>query len=77
VLNSQVAQSSVVLQTQRRNRFFAPVFFIVMGAAFMLYASDGRSVLNLGTVLGGGFIVFGIVLAILGQRYARDLDRKA
>lgn len=77
VLNSQVAQSSVVLQTQRRNRFFAPAFFIIMGAAFMLYASDGRAALNLGTVLGGGFIAFGIVLGVLGQRYARDLDRKA
>ncbi len=48
-----------------------------MGTAFMLYDSDGRSTLNLGTVLGGGFIVFGVVLAVLGQRYARELERKA
>jgi len=27
--------------------------------------------------MGGGFIVFGIVLAMLGQRYAKELDRKA
>jgi hypothetical protein len=77
LLHSQVAQSSVVLQTQRRNRFFAPFFFIVVGAAFMAYASGGESFLNLGTVLGGSFIAFGIVLAVLGQRYAKELDRRA
>jgi len=31
--------------------------------------------LNYGTVMGGGFIVFGIVLAVIQQRYARELDR--
>jgi hypothetical protein len=77
VLNSQVMQSSVVLQTQRRNRFFAPAFFIVMGIVFMLFASDGSFGMNLGTVMGSGFIAFGIILAILGQRYAKELNQKA
>jgi hypothetical protein len=75
-LHSQVAQNSVVLRTQRRNRFFAPAMFMVMGAALMIYASDGRSLLNLGTVMGGSFVLFGIVLLFLVQRYAKELDRK-
>jgi hypothetical protein len=77
VLNSQVAQNSVVLQTQRRNRFFAPALFVSMGLALAIYASDGRSVLNLGTVMGGAFICFGIILAVINQRYAKELERKA
>jgi len=76
-LHSQVAQNSVVLRAQRRNGFFAPAMFIVMGIAFMIYASDGRSLLNIGTVMGGSFVLFGIVLLFLMQRYARELDRKA
>jgi hypothetical protein len=76
-LHAQVAQGAVVINTQKRNRFFLPAFFIVMGAAFMLFASDGKSVLNFGTVAGGGFIAFGVVLIILVQRYARDLEYKA
>jgi len=77
LLHSQVAQSAVILRTQRRNRFLGPVFFIAMGVAFAIYAGDGNLALNLGTVVGGGFIVFGLILAVLGQRYAKELDRKA
>jgi membrane protein implicated in regulation of membrane protease activity len=72
-----VAQSAVILRTQRRNRFLGPVFFIAMGVAFAIYAGKGDLALNLGTVVGGGFIVFGLILAVLGQRYAKELDRKA
>ena len=48
-----------------------------MGVAFAIYAGNGNLALNLGTVVGGGFIVFGLILAVLGQRYAKELDRKA
>jgi hypothetical protein len=48
-----------------------------MGAAFVVYASEGRPLLNLGTVMGGFFIVFGVVLALLVQRHVRELDRSA
>jgi hypothetical protein len=47
-----------------------------LGAAFVIYGSGGNSALNLGTVMGGGFIVFGSVLAVLSQRYARELNRR-
>jgi hypothetical protein len=76
-LNLQVANSTTVFQTHRRNRFVGPLFLIAMGAAFMVYAGDGPSLLNIGTVMGGGFIVFGVGLAILNQRYARELQSKA
>jgi hypothetical protein len=77
VLNAQLAQSNTVFQTQRRNRFVAPAFMAIMGAAFIAYAGDGTTSLNLGTVMGGGFILFGIVLAIINQRYAKELQQKA
>lgn len=76
LLNTQVMQSSVVLRTQGRNRFFAPAFFIVMGIVFMLFASNGSFGINLGTVMGSGFVVFGIILAVLGQRYANELNQR-
>jgi membrane protein implicated in regulation of membrane protease activity len=68
-------QSGVLLRAQRRNRFFAPALFLVMGIAIMLFAGGGGSAWNYGTVMGGGFIVFGLVLAVIQQRYARELDR--
>jgi hypothetical protein len=77
VLHAQLAQSAVVIDTQKRNRFFLPAFFIVMGVAFILFASDARSVLNFGTVAGGGFVAFGVVLIILVQRYAKELEHKS
>lgn len=70
-------QSSVVLQTQRRNRFFGPAFFIAAGIVFMVFASDGRFGMNLGTVMGSAFIAFGVILAVLGQRYAKELNQKS
>jgi len=73
-LHSQSMQSGVLLRAQRRNRFLAPALFLVMGVAIILFAGGG-SVLNYGTVMGGGFVLFGIVLAVLQQRYARELDR--
>ena len=76
-LNSQVAQSAVVLSTQKRNRYFLPAFFMVMGVGFLLFESDGGWELNLGTAMGAGFVFFGIILAALGHRYARELDEKA
>jgi hypothetical protein len=76
-LNAQVAQSAVVLKTQSRNRFFLPAFLIVMGAALVVFASNGKPGLNLGTLMGGTFIAFGLVLIVLVQRYARELERKA
>jgi membrane protein implicated in regulation of membrane protease activity len=75
MLHSQSMQSGVLLRAQRRNRFFAPALFLVMGIAIMLFAGGGSSAFNYGTVMGGGFIVFGIVLAVIQQRYARELDR--
>ena len=76
-LNAQVAQSAVVFSTQRRNRFFGPAFFVAMGVGFILFASDGKWGLNLGTVMGGGFVLFGIILGGLGHRYAKELADKA
>lgn len=77
VLNSQIARSEVVLRTQKRNRFFGPALFICMGVALTIFARDDDSLFNLGTVMGSGFVVFGIALAVLGHRYARDLDSDA
>jgi len=77
VINAQIAQSRTVFQTQRRSRFVAPAFFISMGVAFFLYAGTGKPGLNLGTVMGGGFVLFGSVLAIINQRYAKDLQKSA
>lgn len=74
-LHSQSAQSVVLLRAQRRNRFFAPALFILMGLGLMIFLGTGGSPLNFGTVMGGGFLVFGIVLAAIQQRYARELDR--
>jgi membrane protein implicated in regulation of membrane protease activity len=68
-------QSGVLLRAQRRNRFFAPALFLVMGIAIVLVAGGGGSPFNYGNVMGGGFILFGIVLAVIQQRYARELDR--
>lgn len=76
-LNAQVMQSATVFQTQRRNWFVAPLFFVAAGIAFVAYTANGRSILNLGTVMGGGFILFGVVLAVLNGRYARELQKKA
>ena len=75
LLHSQVAQGSIALRTQRRNRFFGPIFFLVIGAALLIWGSDGSTALNLGTVMGGAFIVFGGILAAMSQRYAKELDR--
>jgi hypothetical protein len=67
----------VLLRAQRRNRFFAPAVLLVMGTAIIFFAGGGRSALNYGTVMGGGFILIGIILAVLQQRYARELDRSS
>lgn len=75
-LHRQLQQTDTVLRSQTRNRFFLPAFVMVMGAAFMIFASDGRTLLNFGTVVGGGFVLFGLVLLVIVQRYARDLARK-
>lgn len=77
VLNTQLSQSQLLLGTQRRSRYFLPALFLVMGTAFMIFAKDDNSVLNLGTVMGSGFIVFGIIFAALNHRYAKELDKKA
>ena len=74
-LHSQSMQSGVLLRAQRKNRFFAPALFLVMGIAIVLFAGGGGSPFNYGNVMGGGFILFGIVLAVIQQRYARELDR--
>ncbi|GKS83899.1 hypothetical protein AVMA1855_07125 [Acidovorax sp. SUPP1855] len=77
-LDSQVAQSSVVLAAQRRNRFLAPLFFIFAGALFIAFSGSGKgSWFSFGHAFGLGFIVFGIVLGIASHRYARELERKA
>ena len=76
-LHTQSMQSGVLLRAQRRNRFFAPAVLLVMGTAIILFAGGGRSALNYGTVMGGGVILFGIILAVLQQRYARELDRSS
>jgi multisubunit Na+/H+ antiporter MnhB subunit len=76
-LHTQSMQSGVLLRAQRRNRFLAPALFIVMGIAIVLFAGGGGAPFNYGTVMGGGFILFGIVLAVLQQRYARELDRSS
>jgi membrane protein implicated in regulation of membrane protease activity len=77
VLHAQLAQAAVSISAQKRNRFFLPTFCIVMGAAFIFFASDGGLVLNIGTVAGAALVVFGLVLIVLAQRYARDLERNA
>jgi hypothetical protein len=77
VLHAQLVQGAVAISAQKRNRFFLPAFCIVMGAAFIFFASDGRLVLNIGTVAGGALVAFGVVLIVLAQRYARDLERNA
>jgi hypothetical protein len=74
-LHTQSMQSGVLLRAQRRNRFFLPALLLVMGIAIVLFAGGGRSAWNYGTVMGGGLILFGIVLAAIQQRYARELDR--
>lgn len=77
-LDSQVAQSGVVLAAQRRNRFLAPMFFIIAGALFIAFAGSATGQwFGYGQAFGLGFIVFGIVLGIASHRYARDLERKA
>jgi len=48
---------------------------LVIGAALLIWGSDGSTALNLGTVMGGAFIVFGGILAAMSQRYAKELDR--
>lgn len=75
LLHAQLVRSSVALQTQRKNRFLVPAFFIVMGLVFMLLAGDEGFGVNLGTVMGSGFITFGIIVALIGQRYAKELDK--
>ena len=75
-LNSMISQNIKTLRTQTRNRFIAPVFFVAMGIAFMFFAGDGTFKLNMGTVMGSLFVVFGIVLAIAGQRFVKDLQRR-
>jgi hypothetical protein len=68
-------QSGVLLRAQRRNRFFTPALFVVIGVAIIVFVGGGRSVFNFGTVMGGTFIVFGLVLAVIQHRSARELDR--
>jgi hypothetical protein len=60
--------------TQSRNRHFMPAFFIFTGAVIAVFAHDGDTWLNSGTLLGGGFVAFGVVLALLGRRYKRELE---
>jgi len=77
-LHSQVQQSAVVLSAQRRNRFLAPIFFIGAGAIFIVFSSQGRGPwTSFAAAIGLGFIVFGIILGVVSQRYARELERKA
>jgi len=77
-LDSQVAQSSAVLAAQRRNRFLAPIFFILAGALFIAFSGSGKgSWFGFGQAFGLGFIIFGLVLGVVSHRYAKDLERKA
>ncbi|MDA8455694.1 hypothetical protein M4R22_13055 [Acidovorax sp. GBBC 3334] len=79
-LHSQVAQNGVILAAQRRNRFIAPVFFIVAGALFIAFSSTSSRAgfgLGFGTAFGLGFIAFGIVVGIAGHRHAKELQRNA
>jgi hypothetical protein len=76
-INSQLANNAVLLQTQRRNKLYAPLFFVVIGVLFAIFAQDGKSLLNLGTVMGGSFVIFGVVLAVLSHRYVKAIDGKA
>lgn len=75
-INGQLAKNAVVLQTQRRNKLYAPLFFIAMGVVFGAFSQDGKSVWNMGTVMGGVFVIFGIVLAVLSHRYVKAIDEK-
>lgn len=75
-MNGQIASSGILLQTQRRNRLYAPLFFIVMGVLFAAFSLDSGPLLNLGTVMGGCFVVFGLILAVVTHKYIKAIDAK-
>lgn len=73
-LDLQVRQSAVVLRTQGRNRYILPTFFMFSGLVLAIFAHRGDTWFGPGSLLGIGFVVLGVVLAVLGSRYKRELD---
>jgi len=77
ILHSMIAQHEVIIRTSRRNRFFGPAFFTLLGGVFLYFNLDAGDLWNFGSIAGLCFMLFGVILFILGQRYAKDIKTDA
>ena len=70
-------RSEAILNAQRRNRFFVPVYLFFLGAIMIgfgfNYVPDPPS--NFVVAVGVVIIVFGIVRLVLNQRMYKTIDR--
>ena len=73
-LKLAIDQSVKIYSNAGKNSMIGPVFYLFMGVVFFIYGIVAQSkITNFLTILGGGFIVFAIVIFIRNwQLYAKN-----
>ncbi|CAM4479391.1 MULTISPECIES: hypothetical protein [Alteromonas] len=75
-VDSMVNKSLVTVEAQSKNRMFMPAFFLVAGLAIVIVSYIKTGGLGLSSIMGGVFIVFGIVLLLINQKWVKDMQSK-
>jgi hypothetical protein len=64
-----ISSNAKAYRSAPRNMFLMPVFFVFMGLVFAGYSLyNGRPMSHVSVVMGGGFIVFGILNFLVSRK---------
>ncbi len=70
-IRAQISRTRKLLDTQRRFRLAAPVFFVVIGAVFLAADVLGHRLTWFSGSIGALFVVFGLTLYVAARRWTK------
>jgi hypothetical protein len=72
-LNAQIRKARVTLSAQKRYRIFLPSLFMALGTLFIVMDYLDTDGLYYGAIPGAVFFLFGVALAFINRRWAKEM----
>lgn len=72
LLNTLIERNSTIQSMNTKGRFLMPAFYGFMGLAFLIYGFAHRGGSSLSLALGGGFVVFAVIVLTINLKAFRS-----